>query len=175
MTDLYWIYRVPPEKCKFLNKFSKILRNSFKICSNFEIFLIKKDFLARKNFDICEKWIRFLILCIVLKNETSLLYGGLQPPDPLLGHVIAFKWLWRPPPQRILATPLSRYAKQQLDTTGVHIYKCIIIINDSRATSSPWSQLERALLLANGLFNWPIREKWGIEKKEGDCERTLID
>ncbi|KAF0152708.1 MAG: hypothetical protein FD188_3401 [Ignavibacteria bacterium] len=37
---------------------------------------------------------------------------GLCPPDPLRGWggVIAFKWPDRPPPEKILATPLKSYS-----------------------------------------------------------------
>ena len=35
-------------------------------------FLEKMDFSGKKNVDIFEKWIHFLILWLVLKNETSL-------------------------------------------------------------------------------------------------------
>ena len=74
--EFLWIYRDPPEKFKVLNSLSKKLRNTCEICSIFEIFLRKMDILA-KNVDIFEKWIHFLILCIVLKVK-------LRPP-PLLG------------------------------------------------------------------------------------------
>ena len=51
----------------------------------FEIFLMKNRFFGQENVDIFENSIHFLILCIVLKNETSLPSGGLRPPDPLRG------------------------------------------------------------------------------------------
>ena len=60
----------------------KFLKNLF----NFRNFVEKKmDFSGQKDIDIFEKRIHFLILCIVLKNETSLTSGGggLRPPDPL--------------------------------------------------------------------------------------------
>ena len=59
------------------------------------------DFSGKKNVDIFEKWIHFLILWIVLKNETSLQSGGLRPRTPCGGgRVIAFKWPGRPPPPK---------------------------------------------------------------------------
>ena len=51
--------------------------------SNF--FLEKIDFLGKKNVDIFENSIHFLILCIVLKNEISLPSGGPSPPGPPAG------------------------------------------------------------------------------------------
>ena len=47
------------------------------------IFLEKVEFWGKKNVDIFENSIHFLILCIVLKNEISLPSGGplhLGPP-----------------------------------------------------------------------------------------------
>ena len=61
--------------------------------------LEKMDFLARKNVAIFEKWIHFLRLWIVFKNETSLPSGGPSPPDPLR---------WRLP-SRFPLIPLNQY------------------------------------------------------------------
>ena len=67
---------------------------------NFSNFFRKKDILGKKNVDIFENSIHFLILCIVLKNVISLPSGGPSPPDPLRGRMIAFKWPGRPPPKK---------------------------------------------------------------------------
>ena len=68
--------------------------------SNF--FLEKNKFLGKKNIDIFENSIHFLILCILWKNETSLPSGGPSPPPrtPCGGRVIAFKWPGRSPPRK---------------------------------------------------------------------------
>ena len=58
------------------------------------------DFWGKKNVAIFENSIHFLILCIVLKNETSLPSGGLRPRTPCGGLVMAFKWPGRPPPRK---------------------------------------------------------------------------
>ena len=57
-----------------------------------QFFLEKMDFFARKNVAIFEKWIHFLILCTVLKNETSLPSGGLRPWTPCVERLIVFTW-----------------------------------------------------------------------------------
>ena len=59
-----------------------------------KFFLGKIEFLDKKNVYIFENSSHFLILCIVLQNETSLLSGGLRPRTR---RVIAFKWPGRPP------------------------------------------------------------------------------
>ena len=43
------------------------------------------DFSGKKNVDIFEKWIHFLILEIIFKNDTSQTFGGLSPPGPPAG------------------------------------------------------------------------------------------
>ena len=75
---------------------------------HFSKFSLKMNFSGKKNVDIFEKWIHFLILCIVLKNETSLPSGGgLCPRTPCGGRVIAIMWPGRPPPRKnFLAKPL---------------------------------------------------------------------
>ena len=65
--------------------------------SNF--FLEKMDFSGKK----------ILLLSKNVKHETSPTSGGPSPPGPPAGGgVIAFKWPDRPPPEKILTTPLNR-------------------------------------------------------------------
>ena len=60
---------------------------------NFSKFFLEKIyFLAKKNVDIFENSIYFLILCIVLKNETSLPSLERSPRTPCMGRLIAFNW-----------------------------------------------------------------------------------
>ena len=61
--------------------------------SNF--FLEKIDLLGKKNIDIFENSIYFLILYIVWKNETSLPSGAFAPRTPCGGRLIVFSWLER--------------------------------------------------------------------------------
>ena len=63
--------------------------------SNF--FLEKIDILGKKNGDIFENSIHFLILCIVWKMKLGYRPGAFAPPDPLPGARIAFKWPGLPP------------------------------------------------------------------------------
>ena len=60
----------------------------------FEIFLsFPNRFFGQENVDIFENSIHFLILWIVLKNETSLPSGlAFAPRTPCGGRLIAFKW-----------------------------------------------------------------------------------
>ena len=54
-------------------------------------------FCQGKNVDIFEKWIHFLILCIIKKMKLRYRPGGLRPLTPCAGGMIAFKWPGRPP------------------------------------------------------------------------------
>ena len=66
------------------------------------------DFSGKQIVDIFEKWIHFLILLIILENETSLPSGeAFAPRTPCGGRVIAFKCPGRSPQKIILATRLS--------------------------------------------------------------------
>ena len=76
------------------NKLSKNWEILVKCVQIFEIFLRKMDFSGKKYIDIFEKWIDFLILWILFKNNLRPLPGlpPSPPPDPLRGRQIAFKW-----------------------------------------------------------------------------------
>ena len=63
-----------------------------------KVFIDKMDFSGKKNVDIFEKWIHYLILWIILQHEPSI-------PCGRGGHVKAFKWSG-PPPEKIHRTLL---------------------------------------------------------------------
>ena len=56
--------------------------------------------MGKKTVDIFEKSIHFLILCIVLKNETSLPPGAFAPSDPLRGARDSLYVAGASPPQQ---------------------------------------------------------------------------
>ena len=76
------------------------------------MFHFSKVFVEKNGFFGQEKWIHFLILWIVLKNETSLPSRGPSHPDPQRGardSLYVVRAFPPPPPKKILATPLTLY------------------------------------------------------------------
>ena len=101
-------------------KIQKSLQNMFHFSN---VFVEKWILRARKNVDIFEKWIHFLILSNVLLNETALPSGGLLPRTACGGRAIAFKWARRSPSPRkkhldasAIAVPLPKLRNKQNDS-----------------------------------------------------------
>ena len=82
-----------------------------------KIFLETMDFSGKKDVDIFEKWIHFLILWIVLKWNFATARGPFAPGPPAgEGRVIAFNWPGVPSlPRKIRATPLHAITRVIVD------------------------------------------------------------
>ena len=154
----------------FFKKTQKFLWNM----SEFGIFSYEKmDFVARKNVAIFEKWIHFLILWIVFKNETSLPSGGPSPPDPLRWRLPSRFPLIPPPRSKILEPPMTRpHGKRERERPCMLYNKCgykgyvplIEILIFFSANLSPGSFISNSLSIGFSA-NFIILED--------DCERIV--
>ena len=79
----FWMQKI--EKLKHLKYLSKKFRNSCKICSISQKFLINWIFRARKMLIFFEKWIHLLILWIVFKMKIRYPPGVWAPRTPFGG------------------------------------------------------------------------------------------
>ena len=114
--------------------------------SDFGIFSLEKmDFLARKNGDIFEKWVHFLILWIVFKNETSLPSEGPSPPGPpALAPSEPFPFDSPPPEPKSWSRQCSRTHISYLSICALLYYPILLVVffllfpRFPLKTSQPW-------------------------------------